>query len=108
MSSFEMMLEADNVTLPSLHAPICNHPNFLCDLINEPEIMTYQHKATVPLCIGSTTALVKGSVDSTSAWHNLYTFAAACVGACNGSIYQALSAIPTRQRIAGLFGAACT
>ena len=41
MSGLEMMLEADNVTLPSLHSAIGNHPDLLSHLIYESEIMTH-------------------------------------------------------------------
>lgn len=53
MSSLEMMLETGNVTLPALHTTICYHPNLLCNLVYEPEVMTDKDKAAVPLCISN-------------------------------------------------------
>ncbi len=49
MSSFEMVLEADNISLPSLYATLGNHPDLFGNLINKPEVMTYKHQASIPL-----------------------------------------------------------
>lgn len=50
MSCFQMVLEADNISLPSLYATFGNHPDLFGNLINKPKIMTYKHQATIPLC----------------------------------------------------------
>ena len=41
MCGLEMVLEANNVSLPSLHTSLCNNPYLLGNLINEPEVVTH-------------------------------------------------------------------